>query len=435
MHPDHSVGKTDPLDVTYKKITWRLLPYLFVAYVFAYLDRVNIGFAAVQMKADLNFTDAVYGLGAGMFFIGYFMCEIPSNLLMNKIGARLTIARIMICWGLVSSCMMLVTSPTSFYLLRLLLGVFEAGFAPGVLLYLTLWYPPARRAQMAAIFLSGAAVAGLIGAPISGWMLDALDEFAGLHGWQWLFMLEGIPSVLLGLMALVLLPDRPGAASWLTPEEKNRIKGELVTPQSTAHHGFIDALRDPVIYYIALAWFTVICGIYAVAFWMPMLMQDAGIKTSTQIGLWSIIPYGFAAIGMVLISRHSDKVMERRWHAATCALLGALGLGLLPFVHSSFSLTMTALTLASTAVFSAMPITLAMPMCYLSSKAAPGGIAFVNTIGLLGGVASPYMLGLIKTNTGSLDNGLFVIAALLAIGSILLVGFVRLEPRGTTAVA
>lgn len=435
MHPHTAVGHTDSLDATYKKITWRLLPYLFVAYVFAYLDRVNIGFAAAQMKTDLNFSDAVYGLGAGMFFVGYFMCEIPSNLLMNRIGARLTIARIMICWGLVSCCMMLVVSPTSFYLLRLLLGVFEAGFAPGVLLYLTLWYPPARRAQMAAIFLSGAAVAGLIGAPLSGWILDAMDEHAGLHGWQWLFVLEGSPSILLGLLALVLLPDRPSAASWLTPAEKKRVMANLVTAQSTARHGFLDALRDPVIYYIAIAWFTVICGIYAVSFWMPMLLQEAGLGSSTQVGLWSIIPYGATAIGMILVSRHSDKVMERRWHAATCALLAALGLGLLPLVHGNFTLTLMALTLASTAAFSAMPITLAMPMCYLSSKAAPGGIAFVNTIGLLGGVVSPYMLGLIKTNTGSLDNGLFVIAALLAIGAILLVGFVRLEPQGSAAVA
>lgn len=435
MDPKNAVGHADPLDVTYRKITWRLLPYLFVSYVFAYLDRVNIGFAAVQMKADLNFSDAVYGLGAGMFFIGYFMCEIPSNLLMSKIGARLTIARIMICWGLVSCCTMLVTSPTSFYLVRLLLGIFEAGFAPGVLLYLTLWYPPARRAQMAAIFLSGAAIAGVIGAPISGWILDAMDEAGGLHGWQWLFMLEGIPSVVLGALALLLLPDRPSAATWLTQEEKIQVAARLVTPQSKASHGFIDALRDPVIYYIAIAWFTVICGIYSVSFWMPMLMQDAGIKTSTEIGLWSIIPYGATAISMVWVSRHSDKVMERRWHAATCALLAAVGLGLLPLVDGNFPLTMMALTLASTAAFSAMPIILAMPMCYLSCKAAPGGIAFVNTVGLLGGVVSPYMLGVIKTNTGSLDNGLFVIAAMLSLGALLLVGFVRLEPRATAVMA
>ncbi|OMQ39376.1 MFS transporter [Pseudomonas putida] len=435
MHPENAIGHADLLDATYRKITWRLLPYLFVSYVFAYLDRVNIGFAAVQMKADLNFSDAVYGLGAGMFFVGYFMCEIPSNLLMNKIGARLTIARIMICWGLVSCCTMLVTSSTSFYLVRLLLGIFEAGFAPGVLLYLTLWYPPARRAQMAAIFLSGAAIAGVVGAPISGWILDAMDEAGGLHGWQWLFMMEGVPSVLLGALALLLLPDRPSAATWLSHEEKAQVTARLATPTSKASHGFIDALRDPVIYYIAIAWFTVICGIYSVSFWMPMLMQDAGIKSSTEIGLWSIIPYGATAIGMVLVSRHSDKTMERRWHAAACALLGAVGLALLPFVHGSFLLTMLSLTLASTAVFSAMPITLAMPMCYLSSKAAPGGIAFVNTIGLLGGVVSPYMLGLIKTNTGSLDNGLFVIAAMLLIGALLLVGFVRLEPRITAVVA
>jgi D-galactonate transporter len=406
-----------------------------LAYVFAYLDRVNIGFAATHLKADLNFSDAVYGLGAGMFFIGYFLCEIPSNLLLNKIGARLTIARIMICWGFVSCCMMLIRSPTSFYLLRLLLGTFEAGFAPGVLLYLTLWFPPQRRAHMAAIFLSGAAVAGLIGAPISGWILDSMDQVAGIRGWQWLFLLEGVPSILLGLLALVLLPNRPSDAKWLSHDQKQRLNADLVTPLSNSSHGFLDALCDPVIYYIAIAWFTVICGIYAVSFWMPMLMQEAGLKTSTEVGLWSIIPYGFTALGMIVISRHSDKSMERRWHAATCALLGALGLGMLPFVLGNFALTMTAMTLTSTAVFSAMPITLSMPMCYLSRKAAPGGIAFVNTIGLLGGVASPYLLGLIKTSTGSLNNGLFLIAGLLVIGALLLIGAVRLEPDTQPAIA
>jgi len=421
----------DDNDPVYRKIAWRLMPFLFVCYVFAYLDRVNVGFAALHMKADLSFSDAVYGLGAGIFFFGYVCCEIPSNLLMKRLGARVTIARIMIGWGFVSCCTMLVHSPTSFYLMRLLLGAFEAGFAPGVLLYLTFWFPPARRAQMAAIFLCGSAIAGVAGAPLSGVILDAFHGIAGLQGWQWLFVIEGVPSIVLGLIALALLSDGPSTCKWLRPDEKAKVIRHLASFQPAVDRGFLAALREPPIHLIALTWFTIVCGHNAVNFWMPMMLREAGLTTATQIGMWAVVPYAFTTIGMILISRHSDQRLERRIHISACSLLAAVGFGMLPFVQGHFGLSIFGLTLAALGVFSAMPIILAMPMSYLPAGAAAGGIAYVNTIGMLGGFVGPYMMGAIKTATGSFANGLFAVTGLLLIGILIMTLMVRtprLEP-------
>lgn len=416
-------GTADPL---YRKISWRLLPLLFLGYVFAYLDRINIGFAALQMKSDLGFTDAVYGLGAGVFFASYFLCEVPSNLLLQKIGARLTITRIMVCWGLTSCCMMFVRSPSSFYAMRILLGVFEAGFAPGVMLYLTFWYPERRLAQMTALFLSGSTIAGLVGSPISGLILDHMNDVLGLRGWQWLFLLEGIPTIVLGFIALGIMPDNPQSARWLSADEKRSVSEALAPARGHAAGGFGDALRDPNVYAIAIAWFTVVCGIYAVAFWMPVMLRAAGAGSASQIGFWSVIPYGAGAIGMVLLSRHSDRTAERRWHAAGCALAGAAALVLIPYAGLNLAMAIAALSVATISVFAAMPILLAIPMTALPPRAAPGGIALINCIGLTGGFASPFMLGWVKTATGNLNNGLYVIAGLLVIGSFIIVRIVRI---------
>lgn len=412
----------------YRRIGRRLLPLLFLGYVCAYLDRINIGFAALQMKTDLGFTDAVYGLGAGLFFASYFVCEVPSNLLLQKIGARATIARIMICWGLTSCCMLFVHTPATFYGMRLLLGVFEAGFAPGVMLYLTFWYPEARLAQMTALFLSGSTVAGLIGSPLSGLILDLTNGIAGLRGWQWLFLLEGLPPVAIGVAALAMLPDGPQDARWLSPAERSIVAAGLSHGRD-AHdaRGFAHALRDPNVYAIAIAWFTVICGIYAVSFWMPMMLRTAGVDSAARIGLWSAIPYGAGAIGMVLLSRHSDRTRERRWHAAGCALAGAAALVLVSFAGHSLGLLVSALTVATIAVFAAMPILLSIPMAALPPKAAPGGIALINCIGLTGGFFSPLLLGWVKTATGDLNNGLLVIAALLVVGALIITKVVRVD--------
>jgi sugar phosphate permease len=418
-------------DPVYRRIGWRLLPMLFLGYVFAYLDRINIGFAALQMKGDLGFTDAVYGLGAGLFFASYFVCEVPSNLLLQKIGARLTIARIMICWGVVSCCMMFVQSPTSFYLMRMLLGVFEAGFAPGVMLYLTFWYPEERLAQMTALFLSGSTVAGLVGSPVSGLILEWTHGAHGLRGWQWLFLLEGLPTVVLGFLALALLPDGPLSARWLSKSERKRVAERAAPGRSHDQRGFRAALRDPNVYVIAAAWFTVVCGIYAVSFWMPVMLRSAGVISPGAIGLWSVIPYGGGALGMILLSRHSDRTMERRWHAVGCALAGALALAALPWAGTDLVFALTALTVATIAVFAAMPILLAVPMAALPPAAAPGGLALINCIGLTGGFFSPSLLGWVKTATGSLDHGLYAIAALLAAGAFMIAFVVKMDGTRT----
>ncbi|MEA3114170.1 MAG: hypothetical protein QOG58_3969 [Caballeronia sp.] len=427
--PSMATALSATTDSLYRKIGWRLIPLLFLGYVFAYLDRINIGFAALQMKSDLGFTDAVYGLGAGIFFASYFVCEVPSNLLLQKIGARLTIARIMICWGLTSCLMMLVHSTGSFYAMRVLLDVFEAGFAPGVMLYLTFWYPSARLAQMTALFLSGSTVAGLIGSPLSGLILDHMSGAYGLRGWQWLFLLEGIPTIILGLLALKLLPDGPRVAGWLTSDEKRRVTEQLTPARAHAADGFREALRDPNVYVIAFAWFTIVCGLYAVAFWMPVMLRAAGAGSASHIGLCSIIPYGSGAIGMVLLSRNSDRVEERRWHSACCALVGAVALALIPFAGLNLALVVLALSVATVAVFAAMPILLAIPMTALSPRAAPGGIALINCIGLTGGFVSPFMLGWVKTATGNLNNGLYVIAGMLVLGGVIILRVVRIPPK------
>jgi len=418
--PNSSGG--DPL---YRKISWRILPLLFVGYVFAYLDRINIGFAGLQMKADLGFDDAVYGLAAGIFFIGYIICEVPSNLLLQKVGARLTMTRIMVCWGAVSCCMLLVQSAQSFYALRFLLGVFEAGFSPGVMLYLTFWYPKQRIGQMTALFLSGSTIAGLVGAPVSGLIMDHMNDVLGLRSWQWLFLLEGIPSVVLGLAAFLLLADTPQSAPWLTPDEKRRLAGEL-PPRGIMHvqGGFREAFCNRNVYAIAAAWFGIACGIYAVAFWMPVMLRSAGVATASQIGFWSIIPYGASAVGMVLLSRHSDRSGERRGHAATCTFVGAVALAMIPHAGQSPVLAVSAITVASVALFASIPVLLAIPMTVLSANAVPGGIALINCIGVMGGFVSPYALGWVKTISGNLDNGLYGICILLVMATAIILFFV-----------
>jgi sugar phosphate permease len=413
------------MPAVYRRIGWRLIPLLFLGYVLAYLDRINIGFAALQMKGDLGFTDKMYGLGAGIFFATYFVCEVPSNLLLRKIGARVTIARIMILWGLTSSAMLFVHDSTSFYVIRALLGIFEAGFAPGVMLYLTYWFPKSRLAQMTAIFLSGGTVAGLIGSPVSGVILDFMNGVAGLRGWQWLFLLEGIPSVVLGLLAFKVLPNSPATASWLSLPEKAAVARNVTNQSSTAGHGFREALVDPFVYIIAIAWFTIVCGIYAVAFWMPMMLRETGVKSASEIGLWAIIPYAAGTVGMILLSRNSDRLMERRWHTVGCALAGAAALSLLTFAGHSLALTLLTISVATVAVFAAMPILLSVPMAMLSAEAAPGGIALINCIGLTGGFFSPFVLGWVRTSTGNLNNGLYLIAALLVLGAFIVGALVK----------
>lgn len=423
------------IDVTYKKVTLRLMPFLFICYVAAYLDRINVGFAQLQMKHDLGFSDAVYGLGAGIFFAGYFLFEVPSNLILEKIGARKTLIRIMLCWGLTSSGMMFVNSPTVFYVMRFMLGIFEAGFFPGMILYLTYWYPAGRRARVMALFLTAVAIAGVVGGPVSGWAMNSLAGLHNLRGWQWLFLVEGLPSCVLGIISYFYLVDRPDAASWLTPEEKAVIAKQLERDRHASavpkSHSFADALRTPKIYAMAFTWFTFICGVYVISFWLPTLIKGAGITDPWSIGLYSMIPYGTAAISMVLISRHSDKTCERRWHTALCAFIGAAALTGFAMVSGGLYQALVVISLATSVIFSLQPLFWAIATDYLGgTRAAAGTIAFINSLGLTGGFASPSLLGWIKTTTGSLNNGLFVIAAFLVVGGLITLKVAKKEAAG-----
>ncbi|EMM1376411.1 TPA: MFS transporter [Pseudomonas aeruginosa] len=405
----------------YRKIAWKILPLLFVSYIVSYLDRVNIGFAALRMQQDLNFSDAVYGLGAGVFFISYVLFEVPSNLLLTRIGARKTIMRIMISWGIVSSCMMFVQTPLQFYIARFLLGVFEAGFFPGIILYLTYWFPVRMRGSVIAVFMSAIALAGIIGGPVSGWIIRAMEGVSGFSGWQWMFLLEGAPAVILGILAGFMLIDRPEQAKWLSSDERKRIALEVGTPASSESHRLGAVVRDPRIYALALVYFSVMAGLYILGFWLPGMIKSYGVSDPFHIGLLTAVPYMASAVGMIVIGRHSDAVGERRWHLATCMVVAACALITCTFVPGNLVLGLGTLSVAAVGLYASMPLFWTIPTRYLGRESAAGGIALINSLALFGGFTSPTVLGLVKANTGSLDIGLYLFAGLLVVGATTLI--------------
>ncbi|MHA3903344.1 MFS transporter [Castellaniella sp. WN] len=404
----------------YRKLNWRLLPFLLLCYTFAYLDRVNIGFAKLQMQSDLGLSDAAYGLGAGIFFLGYVLFEIPSNLLLPRIGARKTIARILVLWGLTSAGMMFAHSETMFYVLRFLLGVFEAGFAPGMIFYLTYWYGQQRMAGVMAVVMLAGPIGGIFGSPLSTWLMTSMSGVHGLAGWQWMFLVEGLPCVLLGLLTLRVLADRPADAKWLTDGEKRMIAAELRTPDAN-QHSFGRVVRDPHVYQLAFTYFTMICGIYAVSFWLPSILKADGVTDTMQIGLYSMIPYIGAAIAMVVLGRRSDRRGERRLHSAVPALIGAAALAAATLYSGQLAVSLVCMTIATAMLWAAYTVFWAIPSQYLKGDAAAGGIALINTIGLLGGFLSPTIIGWVRTATGSMQAGLLVMVALLIAGAAMLV--------------
>jgi len=401
------------------KLDWRILPFLLVCYTFANLDKINVGFAKLQMQNDLRFSDAVYGLGAGIFFLGYVLFEIPSNLLMPRIGARKTISRVMILWGLASASMMFVHNDTSFYVTRFLLGVFEAGFAPGMIFYLTYWYGPKRMAQVTAIVMLAGPIAGIVGGPASTWLITHLNGNAGLSGWQWMFMFEGLPCVVLGLLSLVVLSDRPSDAKWLSLEEQNVLATQLASP-SQRHHAFSTVARDPRIYLMAASYFCIICGIFTVSFWLPAILKSDGVTDTMHIGYYSMIPYVFTAVAMYLIGRRSDRVGERRLHSAIPAILGAAALAAATMSSGHLALSLIFMSLATAMIWCAYTVFWAIPPQYLKGSAAAGGIALINTIGSFGGFFSPTIIGWAHTATGSMAAGLYVMVAITVLGALLL---------------
>ncbi|KAF3999818.1 MFS transporter [Glaciimonas immobilis] len=413
-------GNTRTDSQTYAQVMWRLIPFLFLCYVCSYMDRVNVGFAKLQMMSDLNLSEAVYGLGAGMFFVGYLLFEIPSNLIMQKVGARLWIARIMVTWGVISGAMMFVTTPTSFYIMRFILGVAEAGFIPAILLYLTYWFPGSRRGKVTALFMTGIPMSGVIGGPVSGWILHAMSGSHGLAGWQWLFVLEGIPTVILGVMAYFFLDDKIADAKWLSPGQRKMLEKNLTADQQgKALHSLRDGFTNPKVWLLSFIYLFFTMGLYGVSFWLPTIVKASGVADPLNIGLLTAIPYAAATVAMIVVGRSSDKRGERRWHLALAGFVGALGLLFSVMYAQNTVIAMVALTFATMGIMSTISQFWVLPPTILGGAAAATGIALANSIGSVSGLISPYLLGWVKTVTASTNNGVLVLAASLVIGGLL----------------
>lgn len=409
----------------YGKVVWRIMPLLFLCFLVAYLDRVNVGFAKLQMSTDLNFSETVYGLGAGIFFIGYFFFEVPSNLILYRVGARKWIARIMITWGIISALMMFVTTPTSFYVMRFLLGVAEAGFFPGVILYLTYWFPARRRGRAIAMFITGIPISGIIGSPLSGWILQAFNGVNGWAGWQWLFLLEGAPTVLVGLLVWRFLDDGIADAKWLDPEEKRILQDSIrADVGEKTSHSFKHLLRDTRIWILALIYFGVLMGLYGVSFWLPTLIKATGVERPLDIGLLSAIPYIVAIIAMNLINRSSDRHAERRWHFAIPAVLGGLGLIFSAVFVQNPLYSIIALSVGCAGILTICPLFWTFPTAFLGGTAAAGGIALINSLGNLSGFVSSYLIGFLRDLTHSTSIGMYMLGGVLFLCAALVIGLI-----------
>jgi len=415
-------------DALYRRIGWRIMPILFAAYIIAYVDRVNVSFAKLQMMGDLKFSESVYGLGAGIFFLGYFLFEVPSNLMLHKVGARAWICRVLVTWGIISGCTALVQTPWQFYTVRWLLGVAESGFFPGMILYLTYWFPSQRRAQMVAILLAGSAVSGIVGGPVSGYILHYVAGDLGLAGWQWLFILEALPAVILGVVVVSSLDNHVVEARWLSAEDKAFVASEIgEEADAKTHHTVGAVFRSPRIWLMGVIYFGIEMGSYAVGFWLPTIIRESGVKDTFHIGLLTAGPYAVALVAMILVGRHSDKTRERRWHLVVPCIVAAIGFAVCTQAGSSTPVAMFGLTLAVVGVVVAIPMFWALPTSFLGGIGAAAGIALVNCTGNLGGFFSPTIMGFLKTHTGTLNSGLFLVAGCMLASSILILVLVPAE--------
>jgi MFS family permease len=415
-----NAGVTDVETRAYAKVTRRLVPFLMLCYLAAYLDRVNVGFAKLQMLSDLRWSDTVYGLGAGVFFIGYFLFEVPSNLILHRFGARRWLARIMITWAIISASFAFVASPTAFYVLRFLLGVAEAGFAPGVILYITYWFPSARRAKVMGLFFMAIPLASIVGAPLSGWIMETFAGVHGLRGWQWLFALEALPSLLLGIMILFYLDDSIEGAKWLTAEEKAVLQRDIALENSgkVAHHTLWDFLADRRLWLLTAIYFCIVMGQYGLTFWLPTIVRNAGVNGVEMVGLLAAIPYAVALVCLPLVGRNSDRTRARRLHCGVPMLFAAAALFALPFTEG----VGTALALLSVAAAGALCGTSqfwALPTAFLGGMTAAAGIATINCIANLAGFFSPSIVGWLNDFTGKQGAGLFLTSGMLLLGALL----------------
>jgi D-galactonate transporter len=430
--PFETGASSGELEPVYKKIALRIMPFLILLFLVAWLDRVNVGFAKLTMLSDLGFSEAVYGFGAGIFFFGYLLFEIPSNLLLEKIGARRTFARITLLWGVTSTAMAFVKTAGMFYLLRFLLGAFEAGLYPGVILYLTYWFPARHRGRMVGLFMIAAPASGILGGPISGLIMAATGGgFSGLANWQWLFLLEGLPSIALGLLTFLVVDDSPAQARWLSERERTYVLDDLGRERRDAterRHNFVEALRLRALWLLTVVYFCLVSANPTLGFWGPTIINGFGVSSNLAIGLLSTIPYIAAMIAAILVGRHSDRTLERRWHAALSCVAAGAGLILVGVFASVPPLAFGALVLAQAAVTAAFAPFWQLPTLLLAGTAAAGGIALINSIGNLSGWLGPFVVGWLRDLTGRTSTGLYFVAGLEMAAAILIVA---LMPRTT----
>jgi MFS transporter, ACS family, tartrate transporter len=418
---------------TVSKASWRLIPLLCVLYLFAYLDRFNVGFASLTMNQDLGISMATYGLATSMFFVGYILFEVPSNLILGKVGARIWIARIMITWGIASASMIFVTGTRSLSVLRFLLGVAEAGFFPGIMIYLTEWFPRTDRARIFGTFQIAMPLSGVLGAPISSLILTTMHRTGGLPGWKWLFLGEGLPSVLLGISCLWLLPSRPRDARWLTPRQCSRLEVVLANERAQIERAGRFTLRDgftnPRVVVLALMLFCLICGSTGIGLFLPQIVKDLGFRT-TENGLVTAVPYLLAVVGMICWSKHSDATRERTGHVAVAAIFAAAGFLLAAFTLTRPAIAMTGISMAAVGVFSSFPVFFTLPTSFLTGTTAAAAIAFINSVGNISGVVEPSILGWTRDFFGGFTLTLVLLSAMLAIAALLLWLFAAMSRRG-----
>ncbi|QBC31125.1 MFS transporter [Pandoraea sp. XY-2] len=419
---------------TLRRITWRIVPFIVLLYFIAYIDRVNIGFAALTMKKDLGFSASALGFGAGIFFWGYFMFEVPSNIVLHKVGARLWIARVMVTWGIISAAMAFVQGTTSFYIVRFLLGAAEAGFFPGIILYLSYWFPARHRAGVTALFMAAAPLSTAIGSPISAALLQ-MHGLAGLAGWQWMFVLEAVPALVLGVVVFFYMTDKPEQAKWLKDDERtwlvDTMRAEAAGKAGHAAHGLLSGLANPRVLALSLIYFGTSAGLYTLGIWAPQIIKQLGVSSMT-VGLLNAIPPLLSVVAMIVWSRHSDRTGERAWHVVIACLAAAVGLVVATGATSIVGL-IAALALVNIGISCAKPPLWSMPTTFLSGTAAATGIATINSIGNLGGFVGPAMIGWIKDKTGSFEGGLYFVAGLLVLSAALTLVLARTRKPASTA--
>jgi D-galactonate transporter len=406
---------------TYAKVSWRLIPFLMLCYLGAYLDRVNVGFAKLQMLSDLQFSETVYGMGAGVFFLGYFLFEVPSNLILHRVGARRWLARIMLTWAVISAGFVFVKSPTVFYILRFLLGVAEAGFAPGVILYLTYWYPSARRAKALSLFFMAIPLAGMVGGPLSGWIMHSLQGAMSMAGWKWLFLLEAVPSLVLGVAILLYLDDSIAKAKWLTDSEKALLARNVAgdNAHKTAHLSIKAFIGDRRLWLMAAIYFCVVLGQYGLTFWLPTIIRKSGVSDPLWVGVFTAIPYLCAIVALPLIGMSADHRRERRFHLAIPMLIAAAGFATLPAL-GSVAASIVCLSIAAAGILASSSQFWSLPTALLGGVSAAAGIAAVNCFANLAGFFSPAIVGWLNDLTGKSTAGLIFISLAVTLGAALI---------------